>query len=252
MIETPITRVIVVDDEPLGRRRLVQLINQDPTLELVAECGDGEEAINAITTLKPDLVFLDVQMPEINAFDVIEAVGPANMPGVVFVTAFDDFALQAFDASALDYLLKPFDDARFQKAVERARASVIGRQVLALQSVVGVATQRAPERFVVRTGSRCDIVQAKDVNWFEAADNYVKLHMADTVRTMRGSISSLEQRLDPAKFMRIHRSTIVNVDRIKRVEPHNQTEFAITLACGARLTSSRSYRQNVRAFLERI
>ena len=244
-------RVLVVDDEALGRQRLRELINADDTLELVGECADGEEAINAIVDKQPDLVFLDVQMPEITGFDVIDAVGPDRMPLTIFVTAHDKFALQAFEVEALDYLMKPFDDARFRQAVDRARKRGATGQSEGLSSVVNETAHRFPDRFVVRTGKRCDIIFADDVDWFEAADNYVRLHVGAATHMMRTSISQLEKRLDPTRFMRIHRSTIVNIARIKQIEPHNQTEFMLKLGDGAELTSSRKYRAAVRGLLAR-
>lgn len=244
-------RVVLADDEAAGRRRLSHLIKRDATLELVAECDSGQAAVTAICELQPDLVLLDVQMPEIGGFDVIEAVGPDAMPLVVFVTAYDRFAVQAFEAHAADYLLKPFDDARFLLALSRAKQRLQLRRSQPMEGLNEAMSRRSPDRFIVRTGNRCDVIHAADIDWFEACDNYVKLHVGARSFMLRSSITTIEERLAGTAFMRIHRSTIVNVERISRIEPHNQTEFAIVLNTGVRLTSSRGYRDNVRAFMER-
>jgi two-component system LytT family response regulator len=244
-------RVVIADDEEAGRRRLSDLVRGDDSLELLAECKSGMEAVQAVIDLQPDLVLLDVQMPHIGGFDVIEAVGPEYMPAVVFVTAYDQFAVQAFEAHALDYLLKPFSDARFLVAISRARQRILERTTHDIHGLSDAVKRKFPDRLVVRKGNRCVIVEAEDVDWIEACDNYVRLHVGAQQLMMRGSVTSLAERLSPDQFMRIHRSTIVNIKRISRVEPHNQTEFGITLGSGVRLTSSRAYRDTVRAFLHR-
>jgi two-component system LytT family response regulator len=244
-------RVVIADDEEAGRRRLSHLVKEDDSFELLAECKSGMEAVQAIIDLQPDLVLLDVQMPHVSGFDVIDAVGPEFMPAVVFVTAYDQFAVQAFDAHALDYLLKPFSDDRFTVAMSRARQRIQFKETRDMDRLSETVHRKFPQRLVVRTGNRCVVLQADEVDWMEACDNYVRLHAGTQQLMMRGSISSIAERLPPGQFMRIHRSTIVNVNRISRVEPHNQTEFAVILMNGIRLTSSRAYRDGIRAFLRR-
>ena len=243
--------VVIADDEEAGRRRLSHLVKKDDSLQLLAECKSGMEAVQAIIELRPDLVLLDVQMPHVSGFDVIEAVGPEQMPAIVFVTAYDQFAVQAFEAHALDYLLKPYTDDRFVTAIARAKQRIQIRQARDIHALSDAVQRKFPQRLVVRTGNRCVIIQAEDVDWIEACDNYVRLHVGTQQLMMRGSITAMSERLPPDQFMRIHRSTIVNIKRISRVEPHNQTEFGITLGSGVRLTSSRGYRDAVRSFLQR-
>jgi len=242
------TRVVVADDEPLARERLRMLLSSEPWLELVAECQNGIEAIDAIQGLAPDLVFLDVQMPGATGFEVIEAVGAENMPPVVFVTAYDQYALKAFDVRALDYLLKPFDRERFQQALSRARQRVgnsgpgeLERRLLALMQDLKQTPHRV-DRFVVKSGGRVYFVRAEEIDWIESAGNYVKLHVGAETHLLRETMTAIEAQLDPEAFFRIHRCHIVNIERVRELQPSFNGEYVVFLKNGARLTLSRGYR----------
>ena len=242
------TRVVVADDEPLARERLRMLLSSEPWLELVAECQNGLEAIDAIQGLAPDLVFLDVQMPGATGFEVIEAVGAENMPPVVFVTAYDQYALKAFDVRALDYLLKPFDRERFQQALSRARQRVgnsgpgeLERRLLALMQDLKQTPHRV-DRFVVKSGGRVYFVRAEEIDWIESAGNYVKLHVGGETHLLRETMTAIEAQLDPEAFFRIHRCHIVNIERVRELQPSFNGEYVVFLKNGARLTLSRGYR----------
>jgi two-component system, LytTR family, response regulator len=250
-------RVVVADDEPLARERLRTLLAREDWVELIAECPNGTEAIEAITRLKPDLVFLDVQMPGATGFDVIGAVGPSRMPLVVFVTAFDRYALRAFDVHALDYLLKPFDRERFRDTLVRARQQLerrpnddLERRLLALVQDLTPAAQR-PERFVIKSGGRVFFVRADEIDWVEAAGNYVKLHVGTDAHLFRETMNALESQLDADVFFRIHRSHIVNIERVKELQPWFNGEYVVFLRSGARLTLSRGYREKLQTRIGR-
>jgi two-component system, LytTR family, response regulator len=245
------TRVVIADDEPLGRDRLRRLIAAEPWLDLVAECPDGPSAIEAIQRHHPDLAFLDVQMPGADGFEVIETVGVGRMPCVIFVTAYDRYALRAFDVHALDYLLKPFDRDRFQQALGRARQQLdrqsngeLERRLLALVQDLKPNHQRL-ERFVVKSGGRVFFVRADEIDWIEAAGNYVKLHVGSDTHLFRETMNSLEAQLDPDLFFRIHRCHIVNIERVRELQPWFNGEFVVFLKSGARLTLSRGYREKL-------
>src|SRR5512134_2376593 len=218
-------RTLVVDDEPLARERLASLLQPLEDVELVGECRDGEEAVIAIHDLTPDLVFLDVQMPGMSGFDVIEAVGTDRMPLVVFVTAYDQHALRAFQVRALDYLLKPFDRERFTDALQRARKQLehaetgdLGRRLLALVKDLRRDQPRS-DRLVVKSGGRLFFLRTDEIDWVEAAGNYVRLHVGGASHLLRETMTAMEARLDPEKFFRIHRCRIVNMDRIQELQP---------------------------------
>src|SRR5688500_14070348 len=219
------TRVIVADDEPLARERLRMLLGEEGWVEIVAECQDGQETIAAIQAHQPDLVFLDVQMPVATGFDVIEAVGPSRMPPVVFVTAYDRYALRAFDVRALDYLLKPFDRERFQQALGRARQQLqqhsqgeLERRLMQLVSDLREPQQKA-DRLVVKSGGRVFFVRTRDIDWIEAAGNYVKLHVGGEAHLLRETMTAIEAQLDSDLFFRIHRCHIVNIERVQELQP---------------------------------
>ncbi len=244
-------RVLVADDEPLARERLKLLLAREDWVELVAECPNGSDAIASIEKLQPDLVFLDVQMPGANGFEVIEAIGPERMPIVVFVTAFDQYALRAFDVHALDYLLKPFDRERFDQALGRARQQLdrrsngdLERRLLQLVEDLKPAAQRL-ERFVIKSGGRVFFVRAEEIDWIEAAGNYVKLHVGDDAHLFRETMNALEAQLDAQTFFRIHRCHIVNIERIKELQPWFNGEYVVFLKNGTRLTLSRGYREKL-------
>jgi two-component system LytT family response regulator len=253
MMEQPLTktRVIIADDEPLARARIRMLLADEGWIDVIAECGDGPTTIAAIDKLRPDLVFLDVQMPGNSGFDVIEAIGAARMPFVIFVTAFDRYALRAFDVHALDYLLKPFDRDRFHDALVRARERIerrsngdLERRLLALVNDLKPGPQ-ALERFVIKSGGRVFFVRADDIEWIEAAGNYVKLHIGAETHVFRETMNSLEARLNPSVFFRIHRSHIVNIERVRELQPWFNGEYVVFLTSGARLTLSRGYREKL-------
>ena len=255
-------RVVVVDDEPLARSGMCGLLARDPELTLVAQCADGAEAVAAIAGLKPDLVLLDVQMPEMDGFEVLREVGPARMPVVVFVTAFDRFALRAFDVAAVDYLLKPFDDERFDLAVARAKHAVrnaeageLGRRLMRLVERQGapppsadapVQTASEPARhatrLVVKSAGRTVFVRVDEVDWIEADGKYVRLHAGARAHLVRASLAAVAERLDPSHFVRIHRSTVVNVARIREVQPWMGGDHLAILRDGTRLRVSRTFR----------
>ena len=243
------TRVLIADDEPLARDRLRTLLAREGWVDVVGECGDGVAAIAAIQDLKPDLVFLDIQMPGATGFEVIDAVGPSNMPPVVFVTAYDRYALRAFDVRALDYLLKPFDRERFQQALGRARQRLyheppgeLERRLLALVKDLKESPQRV-DRFVVKSGGRVYFVRAEEIDWIEAAGNYVKLHVGSESHLLRETMTGIEAQLDPDAFFRIHRCHIVNIERVRELQPWFNGEYVVCLTTGAKLTLSRGYRE---------
>ena len=244
-------RVLIADDEPLARERLRSLLAAETWLEVIAESQNGLEAVECILRHRPDLVFLDVQMPGATGFEVIEAVGPERMPLVVFVTAFDKYALRAFDVHALDYLLKPFDRERFEQALTRARQQLdrrstgdLERRLLELvQDLKGPAHKL--ERFVIKAGGRVFFVRADEIDWIEAAGNYVKRHVGAESHLFRETLNAIESRLDPDIFFRIHRSHIINIERVKELQPWFNGEYVVFLKNGTRLTLSRGYREKL-------
>ncbi|MBV9774675.1 MAG: response regulator transcription factor [Gemmatimonadetes bacterium] len=253
-------RVLVVDDEPLARQRILGLLAEAPDMEVVGECGDGEAAIESIEALRPDLVFLDIQMPEVTGLEVLEAVEVDPMPVVVFVTAYDEFALRAFDAHALDYLLKPFRRERFEATLARVRAHLAARsahqrelslddRIRALLATLHPA-RPYPERLAVRLGERIVFVRVADVDWIGAEGNYAALHVGERQYLIRETMSRLEAKLDPARFVRIQRSVIVNADRIREIQPLFKGTYTVVLQGGAKLTSGRSYRDNLLALID--
>jgi two-component system LytT family response regulator len=244
-------KTLVVDDEPLARERVLSLLNGESGIEVLGECRDGQEAIAAIRQLSPDLVFLDVQMPGANGFEVLSAVGVDHMPMVIFVTAYDQHALKAFEVRALDYLLKPFDRERFQSALQRARTSIeqqetgdLGRRLLALVKDLRPAAPKS-DRIVVKSAGRLFFLRADEIDWIEAAGNYARLHVGSEAHLLRETMTSLEGRLDPERFFRIHRSRIVNMERIQELQPWFNGEYVVILRNGTRLTLSRGYREKL-------
>jgi len=246
----PLTTVIV-DDEPLARERLMSLLASVPNLDVLAQCRDGEEAVTAIHERRPDLVLLDVEMPKMDGFEVIQTIGADAMPMVIFVTAYDQHAIRAFEVRALDYLLKPFDRDRFNDAIERARAHVESRQNgdlgLRLAGMLKDLRRDQPksDRLVVKSGGRLFFLRADEVDWIEAAGNYVRLHVGTQSHLLRETMNAIEGRLDSERFARIHRSRIVNVERIQEMQPWLNGEYAVVLRSGVRLTLSRGYREKL-------
>jgi len=245
------TRILIADDEPLARERLKMLLVGQEGFEVVGECHDGPSTIDAIRRSKPDLVFLDVQMPGANGFEVVSALGEAELPLFVFVTAFDRYALKAFDVHALDYLLKPFDRDRFLQALARARQQLerpsnsdLRSRLLALVRDLEPAPQRL-ERFVIKSGGRVFFVRADEIDWIEAAGNYVKLHVGTETHLLRETMNAVETQLPRETFYRIHRCHIVNIERVKELQPWFNGEYVVFLRTGARLTLSRGYREKL-------
>jgi two-component system LytT family response regulator len=252
----PTIRALIVDDEPLAREGMRLHLEEEQDVEIVGEARDGAEAVEMIQALKPDLVFLDVQMPGVDGFGVLEAIGVDEMPCVIFVTAYDQFALRAFDSHAVDYLLKPFDAQRLHSAVDHARTQIRGKlrneveeRLAALLGELRGKSQYL-ERIVVRSGGRILILRIEDVEWLEAASNYVRIHAAGREYLLRETMTNLETKLDPTHFVRIHRSTIVRLDRIKELEPLFQGDYVLILEDGTRLTSSRGYRDRLQDLLQ--
>lgn len=242
-------RVLVADDEPLARSGVVELLRADPAVTVVGECGDGAAAVEAIRELSPDLVLLDVQMPVLDGFEVIDQVGPERMPAVIFITAFDEYAVRAFQVHAFDYLLKPFDDERFAEALRQAKRRLagdlgeMGRRLARLLADAGsTPAPRYLSRVVVRKPSQTVLLPVDDIEWIEAADYCVKIHAAGRAHVIRDSMQRMEDRLDPARFFRAHRSGIVNLDRIRELQPGPSGDHILVLASGARVRLSRSRR----------
>lgn len=248
-------RVVFADDEPLARERLRRLLAQEPDIEIVAECADGVSAVAALKEHSPDLAFLDVQMPELDGFGVVASLEASRRPEIIFVTAHDQFALRAFEVHAVDYLLKPFDTERFQAALRRAgeriRQKKSGDLNDRLSSLLNeVRSEARPaDRLAVKSGGRVLFLKIDDIDWIEAADNYVSLHLGPESHLHRETMSSLESRLPSGRFMRISRSSIVNVDRIKELQPLFHGEYAVILRNGTRLTLSRGYRDKLQQLL---
>lgn len=249
-------RAIVADDEPMGRQRLVRLLQSDPEVEVLAACETGEQALDAIRSHGPDVAFLDVQMPGLDGFAVVEALEGGIIPAIVFVTAHDQYAVRAFDVHAFDYLLKPVDEERLRSALSRVRERTAapgedtGRRMLALLERLH-ARERSRERLVVRTQERAFFLKTETIDWIEAAGKYVHLHVGKTTHPVRASMASLEQDLDPARFVRISRSAIVNIDRIQEIQPWFQGDYVVILQDRTRLTSTRGYRENLQKLLGR-
>jgi two-component system LytT family response regulator len=232
-------RTLVVDDEPLARSNLTVLLRLDPEIEIVGECGSGFEALSEIRCRKPDLVFLDVQMPECDGFDVVEQLGKDLPRAVVFVTAYDQYALKAFEAGALDYLLKPFDNARFDRALGRAKERI----------ALSKEAPRKIDRLVIKGAGQVTFVKVSEIDWIEAADYYACLHVRTKTHLLRRRMSDLERELDQAVFCRIHRSSIVNINRIRGLEVGEDGEYEVTLDTGARLRLSRRYRKQLQSLM---
>jgi two-component system LytT family response regulator len=242
---------LIVDDEPLARERLLGLLSNETDIEVLGQCRDGEEAVSAIHERHPDLVLLDVEMPRMDGFEVIDAIGPERMPMVIFVTAYDQHAIKAFQVRALDYLLKPFDRERFSDALQRARTQIesqtngdLGKRLLALMKDMKRDAPKT-DRLVVKSGGRLFFLRADEIDWIEAAGNYVRLHVGNQSHLLRETMTAIESRLDPERFFRIHRCRIVNVERIQEMQPWLNGEYSVVLRTGVRLTLSRGYREKL-------
>ena len=241
-------RTLVVDDEAPARRRIRRLLAEEEGMTVVGECGDGESAVAMIAAERPDLVFLDVQMPERDGFDVVTAILPASLPAILFVTAYDRYALRAFEVHAVDYLLKPFTGERFRTALGRARERIASRTQDPALASFATALRIRPSylsRVAVRSGARTVFVELAAVDWLEAADNYVRLHVKQREFLVRETLAALEAQLDPDRFVRIHRSAIVQVDRIAEMRATSHGDAEVVLRDGRRLAASRTWRDRL-------
>lgn len=247
-------RVLIVDDEPLARERIRALLAGDPDIEILGECASGEDALRTIRVAHPDLLFLDVQMPGMDGFDTLAAAAaadPSRVPAVIFVTAYDQHAVRAFEVHAQDYLLKPFDRARFDAALGRAKAAVASARGGGITERLAELldgqerARRTLRRLVVNASGRIVFLNVSEIDWIEAAGNYVRLHLGTDAHLLRETMNSIESRLNPELFYRIHRSHIVNIERIKELQPWFNGEYVVILRNGARLTLSRGYREKL-------
>lgn len=275
-------RVLIVDDEPIARRRISRLLKLEDDVEVINEAGNGTDAVTAIREQRPDLVFLDVQMPDMDGFGVVSSLDPDAMPAVVFVTAYNEYAVRAFDVNAVDYLLKPFDPERFRAAFNRARTNLeqkssaeAGRRIKALLEEVlgeeraqaiasgaaGNGTPAAPvsvprarylDRLMVKHDGRVFFVKVADVDWFEASGNYVRVHVGRQSHLIRETMHGIEAQLDPNLFARIHRAVIVNLDRIRELQPWFAGDYIVILRDGRQLKLSRTYREALQARMHRM
>jgi two-component system, LytTR family, response regulator len=249
-------RMLIADDEPAARERIMMLVEGDPDIEIVGQCADGREAVSAIQKLSPDLLFLDIQMPELDGFKVLKKIPADKMPVVVFVTAYDKYALNAFEVHAVDYLLKPFNRQRFNMALKRAKSQLqinqvegVDPQLLALLRDLN-AQKNYLERLVVKSAGYIFFLKVEEIDWIEAEDNYARLHVGGEQHLIRETMSALEAKLDPKRFLRIQRSIIINIERIKKMHPLFRGEYTVILNDGTRLTSSRSYRDKLSGLLD--
>lgn len=255
MAEASRIRMLIVDDEPLAREKIRAFVAGDAELEIIGECTNGSEALAALQTHAPDLLLLDVQMPEAGGFEVLEALQGTRLPLVIFVTAYHQYAVRAFEVHAFDYLLKPFDRERFTAAITRAKAQIrsdqnghLDQRILALLEEIK-AKPKYLERLIVKSGGRVFFLDTNEIDWIEAEGNYVNVHTAKKSYLLRETISSLELRLDPRRLIRIHRSTIVNLSRIQELQTWTHGEYHVILYNGTQLTLSRNYRDNLQGAL---
>lgn len=243
-------RALIVDDEKLSRRRLRRLLAQDSEIEVVAECPTAFEALDWLGKGRMDIVFLDINMPGMDGFALLDAIGPDRNWCAILVTASDSFALRAFDAQALDYLLKPYEDSRLREAVRRAKVSLANWRAGRVSERPAIDSPEHPanvyrDRLAVRVKDGLVLLRTEQVDWIEAADNYVNLHCNSETHTVRETMNALEKTLDPRKFLRIHRSAIVNLDRVKALQPWFRGDYRVILSTGTTLTLSRGYRKNL-------
>lgn len=247
-------RVLLVDDEPLARQRLRDMLERHDDVEIIGECDSGDAALRSVEESPPDLLLLDIQMPGCDGIEVVRRLGSDRVPAIIFVTAYDEYAVRAFEVMALDYLLKPFDRERFDQAIDRARQRLAGpgddslsRQ---LEALLENRDKRYPDRMIVRDAGRIHFLAVDDIRWIEAQGNYVKIHAAGASPMLRRPLKEMESRLAPERFARIHRSAIVNLAAIKEMSPEAHGEYVVTLADGTRLMSGRAYGNKVKEILE--
>jgi len=257
-------RAIIVDDEPTARRGIRLLLDRDGGVDVVGEGASGVEAAALITREKPDLAFLDVQMPGSDGFDSLKKISPADAPVVIFVTAYDEYALHAFEVNAVDYLLKPYDDARFASALGRAKEAIRHRQsdnvnarltqlldfLQQKRETAGPTAEKPGERILIKSSGEIFFLKAEEIDWIEAEGDYMKFHVNGRTHLMRETMARLETRLDPKRFIRIHRSTIVNIDRLRKLSPSFAGEYAVILQDGTKLKLSRGYHERIAALLK--
>jgi two-component system, LytTR family, response regulator len=250
-------RALIADDEPLARERITRLLSTESDVQVVSQCRDGLEAVTYIKQSKPDLAFLDIEMPEIDGLGILREIPPDATPVIIFTTAYDHYAIQAFEAHALDYLLKPFDEERFRRALQRARMHLenlrskdLAARLLAALEEARPSTTEA-DRLVIKSGGKVVFLKLEEIDWVEAAANYVHIHAGTEGYYMRETMNSFEARLDPSRFIRIHRSTIVNLAKIKELQPCNNGEFIVVLRNGKELSLSRGFRDRIQSFLQR-
>jgi two-component system LytT family response regulator len=245
-------RLLVVDDEPLIRLGLRNALSRVPGVEIVGECESGAQAIHSILSEEIDLVLLDVQMPDCTGLEVVRQIGPQRMPMVVFVTAYDEYAVKAFEMNAVDYLLKPFDDERLRNSIERVRERYATRNQSALTQQLQTlldANREWSDRFVVRNTDRYEFVAVESIEWIESADNYVQLHCGTKIHLLGETLSGVQEKLDPRKFQRVHRCRIVNVSRIAAIHPMLNGTYSVELRNGVRLTTGRQYRDAIQSLI---
>jgi two-component system LytT family response regulator len=244
-------RTLIVDDEALARKFIRRMLKDDRDFEIVGECSNGKETVAMIRAENPDVVFLDVQMPEMDGFDVLESIGFERLPEIIFTTAYEQYAIRAFELHALDYLLKPFDQARFKEAIRYTkerfgseRRNDEGTQLRALVENIKNKPQHL-ERLVIKSGGRITFLRTDEITWIEADDKYVHLHTSTARPMVRQTLSAMEEQLDPARFRRIHRSAIVNIEQIAELQPLFSGEYSILLQDGTKLTLSRNYKDKL-------
>jgi two-component system LytT family response regulator len=252
-------RALIVDDEPAARASIRALVADDPQIVVVGECADGRSALHAIRDQVPHLLFLDVQMPEMDGFTMLRQLDGSALPVIVFTTAYDQYALRAFDVHALDYLLKPFDDERFRQAldhakeqVRRGRLGAVSRQLRDLldeSDQPSASRDRYLKRLVIKSAGRMTVLTVRDIDWIEAEGDYLRLHVGRGHHVLHEAMRSLERQMDPARFVRIHRSTIVNVERIKELQPYSRGEYVVILHDGTRLKLARGSRAKLESAL---
>jgi two-component system LytT family response regulator len=249
-------RVIIADDESLARDKLRLMLGSEPGVQIVAECGNGAETLEALSNYKPDLLFLDIKMPDLDGFEVLNKTAEAQMPIVIFTTAYDQHAVKAFEAHALDYLLKPFDYERLHQALDRARNELLkANDREATQRILQYLSDARPtsagRRLIVRAGGRVVFLSFDKIDWVEAAANYVRIYVGRQGYLLRRGIGEIADRLDPLQFIRIHRSAIVNVQKIKELQPVNSGEYIVVLKDGKELSCSRGYRSGLQQLIDR-
>jgi two-component system LytT family response regulator len=255
-VTTPAIRTIIADDEHLAREKLRLLLREESGVEVVAECENGEQTVEALHSHKPDLLLIDIRMPDMDGFDVLDRIPAHELPIVVFTTAYDQFAIRAFDAQALDYLLKPFEQERLHNTVERTKAEFLKSrhhhlttQILTLLTKKTEPRVQSADRMVIRAGGKIVFLDVKEIDWVEAAANYVKVNVGKDQYLLRGGIGSIAERLDPERFVRIHRSAIVNIHKIRELQPCESGEYIAVLKNGKELSCSRGYRTQLQRLI---